>query len=161
MQRKAQRQRLMVMREDRVITDEAKYNFFALLKKLGHPHAGLHKELGLDHSIYDHFLTRRPVRNRGYQALILYLLDFGVKCDLEEAIRLQDHLLEYCSRRILWEETFKFQSIGKMISDMELDWTWKLTKVIHNLRDPKTDINYRLKYLLLEINQVILVFVDL
>ena len=151
----------MVMREDRVITDEAKYNFFALLKKLGHPHAGLHKELGLDHSIYDHFLTRRPVRNRGYQALILYLLDFGVKCDLEEAIRLQDHLLEYCSRRILWEETFKFQSIGKMISDMELDWTWKLTKVIHNLRDPKTDINYRLKYLLLEINQVILVFVDL
>ena len=151
----------MVMREDRVVTDEAKYNFFALLKKLGHPHAGLHKELGLDHSIYDQFLTRRHVQNRGNQALILYLLDFGVKCDLEEAVRLQDHLLEYCSRRILWEPDFKFKGIEEMTSAMELDWTWKLTKVIHNLRKPKTDVNYRLKFLLLEINQVILLFVDL
>ena len=79
LQRVAQRQKARKMTRDKVITEEAKYNFFALIKRLGHPKVGLQKELGLDTSIYDHFLTKHCLKNVETQSLILILLDFG-KC---------------------------------------------------------------------------------
>ena len=144
----------MKMMEGRVITDEAKYNFFCLLQKLGHPKIGLEKELGLDCSIYDMFFTKRYPKTRKHQSLILMLLDFGIKCGLDEAARLQEHFLEYCTRRIGWEQAFAALPPDEMISSMELDWTYKLCEVIRNLQKLPTDMNYRLKHIFVELNQV-------
>ena len=142
------------MVEDRVITEEAKYNFVALIKILGHPSIKLDKELGLDHGLYDHFLTKRSVRNRDTLCIILYMLDFGVKCNLTEAVNLQKALLEYCTRRVNWDPSFVSDDVDEMISSMEVKWTWKLVEIIHNLQKNFTDINFRLKLLLTELNKV-------
>ena len=143
------------MTETRVITDDAKFQFLALIKKLGHPSIGLDKELGVSGSIYDHFLTRQETRNRETRSLILYLLDFGVKCNLTEATVLQqESLLQYCTRQVYWDPEFVSEDIDRMISWIELRWTEKLTGVLHNLQNYKIDINFRLKDLLLDINEV-------
>ena len=90
------------MKKGRVVTDEAKYNFIMMIKKLGHPEIGLNKLLGLN--VYDHFFTKSPSRNIETRSLILYLLDFGRKCNLNEAEALYQHLMEWC--RSLLFDTF-------------------------------------------------------
>ena len=154
-QRHAQRQKNIQMTEITVITDEAKFNFISLITKVGHPNIGLHEQLGLDTSIYDHFLTDNPVRNKKSQSLMLKLLDFGVKCGLEEAVLLQEHLLEYCTRKVFWDEDFAAQPSDIKISLIEQDFTGKLAKVIDNLQHLKGDLNPRLKHLLLNLNEVV------
>ena len=143
------------MTQQRVITEDAKYNFLALIKKLGHPSIKLDKELGLSGSIYDHFLSKNKIRNRETQSLILYILDFGVKCNLTEATVLQqESLLEYCRNKVTWDPDFLSDDTDAMISYINLSWTKKLTAVIDNLQNYKIDINFRLKDLLLDINEV-------
>ena len=142
------------MTEARVITDEAKYHFFKLIVELGHPKTGLQGQLGLDHSIYDHFLTERWVVNQETQTLILYLLDFGIKCELDSASLLQEALLEYCTRRLMWEPDFQSDNVEDMIGSMEMKWTKKLTYVIRNVQQLKGDLNFRLKKLFLDVNEV-------
>ena len=144
----------MKMTKGRVITDDAKYNFIKLILSLGHPRTGLQKQLGLDHSIYDHFLTKRCVRNSESQSLILYLLDFGIKCGLDEALLLREALMEYCARRCYWEPDFLSENVEDMVSSMETKWTWKLCGVIDNIQNLKGDLNIRLKILLLDMNKV-------
>ena len=146
------------MAKGRVITEEAKYNFLALIKTLGHPSVRLDKELGLPRSLYDMFLTGRSVRNRYSRSVILYLLDFGMKCNLSEALILQNSLLEYCTRRAMhWEPlTFPSEDSDAMIASMELKFTDKLTMIIHKLHHNTIDINPRLKHLLTNLNEVYL-----
>ena len=66
---------------------------------------------------------------------MLYLLDFGIKCNLTEALLLQKALLEYCMRRaIYWEpSTFASDDTEAMISSMELKFTEKLAEIINTL----------------------------
>ena len=86
----------------------------------------------------------------------------GIKCGLDEAALLQEHFLEYCGRRTKWDPSFAVNPPDEMISSMERMWTWKFLDVIHNLQKSKTDMNYRMKHLLLDLNEVILCrFVDL
>ena len=141
------------MTKDRVITDDAKYNFFSMIKKLGQPDTGLNKLLGVN--LYDHFFTKKSSWNIESKSLILYLLDFGRKCGLNEAEALYHHLLEWCRNRPRWEKDFRSKDQDDMVIRMELDWTQKLIRVIDNLQGSKTDLNFRLKYLLTELNEVL------
>ena len=142
----------MKMTKDRVITDDAKFNFFSMIQKLGHPDIGLNKLLGFN--IYEYFLTKKSLMNAETQCLILYLLDFGRKCNLTEAEALYQHLLEYCRKRLSWEADFRSKKVDDQIISMERDWTWKFINVVHNLQNAKTDLNFRLKHLLTELNKV-------
>ena len=143
------------MTKNNVITEDAKFNFISLIKQLGHPSIPLGRQLGLDRSIYDHFLTERNVKNRKSSSIILYLLDFGIKCEMDAASILQENLLEFCTREVGWDPDFMSEDRDQMISVIEKRWTKKLTAVIHNLQHSKTDLNFRLKDLLTGLNEVI------
>ena len=140
------------MTKQRVVTDDAKFNFIMMIKKLGQPDIGLNKLLGFN--IYEHFFTEKCVRNVETRSLILYLLDFGRKCKLNEAEALYHHLLEYCRNRPKWEKNFKDNSEDQMVILMEYDWTSKLVEVLQNLQKSKTDLNFRMKHHLTELNLV-------
>ena len=150
--RLAQSQNMRKMSKNSVITEEAKYNFIMMIKKLGHPDIHLNELLGVN--LYEHFFAGNPTVNNKTRSLILYLLDFGRSCGLNEAEGLYHHLLEYCRIRPKWERSFRSDKTGdEMASQMELDWTEKLVHVLNNLHKTPTDLKFRLKHVLTELNQ--------
>ena len=150
--RLSQEQNMRKMSKGSVITEEAKYNFIMMIKKLGHQDVHLNELLGVN--LYEHFLTGKPTVNIKTRSLILYLLDFGRSCALNEAEGLYQHLLEYCRMRPKWQRSFRSnKTYDEMANQMELDWTEKLVNVLDNLRNTPTSLQFRLKHVLTELNQ--------
>ena len=84
---------------ERAVTEDLKFNLFSLIIELGDPRYGLDKMFGLGRSgLYDHFFTKKSVRNRESMSLLLVLIDFGVGLDIQEALELQDNLLQFCGQ---------------------------------------------------------------
>ena len=117
------------MSEDWVITEETKYNFLALIKTLGHPSVRLEKELDLDCSLYNFFLTSRSVRNRYSRTVMLYLLDFGVKCNLSQAVLLKNSPTmgaKAVARGHKWTDEIRLGILEKWIQWAQYPWFHKM-----------------------------------